>query len=247
MKNLMICVIAALSGSSCAETPSYVYTPDTTNALAAGMPATRTAIPQEAPQGAVELVSYGITRLTPREGPVDALHVRMIVTNDGDDTPWSIDTSQQLAEIAGEGQSRPLFVNSDVQTLPIVTVARHERHVLDFYYPLPVTIRDAANLPHFEMLWQVQTPARVVASRTSFDRIAEQPAVAYDSGYVYGWPYWTGYGPYWYAPWPVGFGFVHARPFGIRGGYYRGGVRVGHFGGRFHAGGGHIARAGGRR
>ena len=36
----------------------------------------------------------------------------MVVTNDGDDVPWQIDTREQLAEIAGEGRSRALYVNT---------------------------------------------------------------------------------------------------------------------------------------
>ncbi len=137
------------------------------------------------------------------------LHVREIVTNDGDDIPWQIDTSKQLASIPGEGTSRALFVNSDVQTLPTVTVARHQRRVLDFYFPLPDNLRDAGKLPHFDLLWQVQTPERVVSSRTSFDRVAQASDTGYGDAYPYGypydypygydgWPYWVGYGPYWW-------------------------------------------------
>src|SRR5689334_12223706 len=57
-------IAGAIAGTlGCAGTSDYVYQPDTANATAGGLPATRTPIPQEAPQGAIEVVSYGVTNL----------------------------------------------------------------------------------------------------------------------------------------------------------------------------------------
>src|SRR5262249_49916849 len=155
-------------------------------------------------------------------------HVRAIVTNDGDDAPWTMDTTQQLVEIPGEGQSRPIFVNADVGTLPQVTIARHERRVLDLYYALPDNMGKASQLPRFERLLQVHTPERTVASRTAFEREDRQP----DTDVVYanaGWPLWAGWGPYWwYDPFYPRVVFVHAHPFRFHG---TGHVVVGGFGG----------------
>jgi hypothetical protein len=224
-----LAVIAGVLG--CAGTSDYVYRPDSANATEAGLPAARTAIPQERPQGAIEVTSYGITELQRGDSRIPALQVRAVITNDGDDTPWTLDTTQQLVAIPGEGQSRAMFVNSDVNTLPNVTIARHERRVLDFYFPLPDTIRSESQLPKFELLWQVNTPERTVASRTSFDRLEKAPAVAYERVPI-GWPLWAGYGPYWwYDPFYPRTVFIHTRPIIIHG---RDRVRVGRFDGRFH-------------
>jgi hypothetical protein len=226
-----LAVIAGMLG--CAGTSDYVYTPDTANATVAGLPAARTPIPPERPQGAIEVTSYGVTDLRRGDTKIQALHVRAVVTNDGDDRPWTVDTTQQMLAIPGEGQSRAMFVNSDVNTLPTVTIARHERRVLDFYFPLPDTVRGESQLPRFEMLWQVNTPERVVASRTSFERVDKEPEVAYSTVPV-GWPLWAGYGPYWwYDPFYPRAVFIHARPIIVHG---TGRVTVGRFGGRFHAG-----------
>ena len=245
MNTLRTCgaLSALLLAVGCAGTPAYVYSPEAANTQTSqGFPAERTAIPQEAPQGAVEVASYGVTEINPQGTRIPALHVRMVVTNDGDAVPWHVDTSKQMAEIPGEGRSRALFVNSDVREQPIVTIGQHERHVMDFYFPLPETVRADSTLPRFDMLWQVDTPARQVASRTVFDREAE-PAdqVAY-AGYDSAWPLWAGYGPYWwYDPFYPGVGFIHARPFAFD--HFRGHVGVGRFGGHFRAGGrgGHVA------
>ena len=231
-----LAVVAGMLG--CAGTSDYVYTPDTANATAAGLPAARTPIPPERPEGAIEVTSYGITELRRGDAKIPALQVRAVVTNDGDDAPWTLDTTQQLVEIPGEGQSRAMFVNSDVNTLPNVTIARHERRVLDFYFPLPDTVRSESRLPRFDLLWQVNTPVRTVASRTTFERVDKEPQVAYET---VGWPLWAGFGPYWwYDPFYPRVVFVHTRPIVVHG---TGRVTVGRFGGRFHAGSAHIATA----
>jgi hypothetical protein len=224
-----LAIITGMLG--CAGTSNnYVYTPDTANATAAGLPAARTAVPPERPEGAIEVTSYGITSLRQGNDEVPALHVRAIVTNDGDATPWTLDTTQQMVAIPGEGQSRAMYVNSDIGTLPNVTIGQHERRVLDFYFPLPDTVRNESHLPRFDLLWQVTTPARTVASRTSFDRVDSQPDVAV-VGPTAAWPYWAGYGPYWwYDPFYPRAVFLHSRPVVVRGG---GHVTVGRFGGRF--------------
>lgn len=228
-------VLAVCAGAlGCGGSSSYVYRPATANATVAGLPAARNEIPQEEPQGAIEVTSYGITQLRRDQTTIPALHVRATVTNDGDDTPWTLDTTQQLVEIPGEGQSRAMYVNSDVGTLPNVTIGKHERRVLDFYFPLPDTVRNEGQLPRFELLWQVNTPARTVASRTAFERIDTEPMVVYETVPL-GWPLWAGYGPYWwYDPFYPTTVFIHAHPSVI---YGSGRVVVGGFGGRFHPGG----------
>jgi hypothetical protein len=132
-----------------------------------------------------------------------------------------------------------MYVNTDVQTLPTITIARGQRRVLDLYFPLPATIQCDTNLPRFELLWNVNTAAREVASRTSFDRIEREDnevTTQYDS-----WPLWAGYGPYWwYDPLYPRVVFVHSRPIVIRD--HRAPVSVGRFGGHFRAGSAHVAR-----
>lgn len=217
----------------CAGNSNYIYAPDTANVTAAGLPAARTAIPQEQPQGAIEIVSYGVSNLRRDSAVIASLHVRTIITNDGDDTPWTMDTTEQLVEIPGEGKSRAMYVNSDVGTLPIVTIAKQERRVVDFYFPLPQTMQRASKLPTFELLWQVNTSARTVASRTSFDRIDREPEYPIYAGATFGWPLWAGWGPYWwYDPFYPSVVFSHHHPYRFHGPGRV--IAVDGFHGRFH-------------
>lgn len=193
----------------CAAGASYLYAPQDARYWSDGYPTTSIAVPPEAPQGKVEVTSFGITEITPDgAGPVAALHVRLAVSNDGDATPWTLTTSDQLVEIVGEGRSRPIFVNTDVQTLPTVTISQRERRVLDLYYPLPASIRDEDNLPAFDFLWQVTTPSRPFASRTRFQRIEQEPPPGHTDVIL-----WSGWGPYWwYDPFYPDVAFIHHAP-----------------------------------
>jgi hypothetical protein len=255
---LVAMLVASTTACVEPEPVDYSYAPQPANAQAAGVPAERIGIPQEAPRGSIEITSYGMTAL---QGNVPALHVREIVRNDSDDAPWTLDSTKQLIEIPGEGQSRAAYAESDVHTLPQVTINRGERHVVDFYYPLPANIDGANGLPAFQVLWDVQTPARDVTAHASFDRVESPsvPAAAYDTADVY----YAGYAPYWwYDPlyssfvfwghprpfygWGYGYGYGHGygRGYGARGyyGHPVGRMSVGHFGGGYHAhfgGGGH--------
>src|SRR5262249_9596568 len=117
---------------------------------------------------------------------------------------------------------------------------RHERRVIDLYYPLPSTVAGDRNLPRFDLNWQVMTPARTVASSTPFERVTEDRSY-YAYGYEGAWPYWAGYGPYWgYDPFYPQLVFVHSPSFRFHGAP----VRVGHFGGGFHAVGPHVSAGG---
>lgn len=189
-------MLLAVAMTGCAASASYLYTPTPATHWASGYPSAVVAIPPDAHQGTVDLSSFGITELQPEGGgAIPMLHVRMIVENDGDATPWTLDAGDQVLEIPGEAQRRPVFVNSDVQ-LPLVTIGLRERRVLDFYYALPASIGDEEELGGFRVRWSVTTPSQTVSSHTSFQRIerrglAPSPQVLV----VAGWgPWW------WYRP-----------------------------------------------
>jgi hypothetical protein len=188
--------------SACVTTRP-VYVPDAATALV------RYPIPAASPRGEVQLSSAGVVDLQLAEAapPTRALHVRMIVANDADPSSWLVDTRSQLVSIDGEGQSRPSFANSDVGTLPSLSVARGERRTIDLYYTLPAALQNETLVPRFELDWQVTAGRELVAQQTTF--AAEGADTSYASADVHlvlvpGWaPYW------WYDPLYVRYTFVH--------------------------------------
>ena len=205
-------MLALALAAGCAE--DYYYTPQVSNAQQNGLPASRIDIPPEQPNGSVQITSGGIAQVKPDAGgKVDVIHVRMVVSNDNDPTPWTVDTSQQILEIPKLGRSAPLFANSDARTMPKIVVARGERHVIDLYYPVPANMKES-KLPEFDVVWNVVTGTRPIASRTVFDRAELQ--YAYDDsywGYPYGYGYYAGWGPFWYSdPFFGGVAFVNTVP-----------------------------------
>ncbi|HEY3353584.1 MAG TPA: hypothetical protein VGQ83_10065 [Polyangia bacterium] len=137
-------------------------------------------VPPSAPRGGVRVMSYGVTDVRPDRGGTStrALQVRLLVSNEADDTPWTLDTRQVLAAVAGQGQSRAAFVNTDGGTPPVLRIARGKHVTVDLYYPLPDAVANAGSAPGFQLAWQVRTSAGVFAENTPFN-----PAGA-DSGYA---------------------------------------------------------------
>jgi hypothetical protein len=145
------------------------------------------------------VASPGILEMKfPNDVKARMLSVRMVVTNNGDDVPWAVDTREQRAIVAGAGESAPAYVNGDADSLPVITVPRGQKRTLELYYPLPANAADAKRVPEFDLIWKVRTGTREVAERVPFERLELQPA------YGYGFdPAW-GLAPYWWQDplWP---------------------------------------------
>jgi len=200
MRPTVALVALALLGG-CAST-QYVYSPEeNATARVQGHPAALYQIPPEAPEGTVRVATLGIAKLALArpEGYVHvrALHVRMVVDDNGDE-PWTFDTREQIAVLPGRGQSRAAWVSSSIGQPPLVQIPPGASATLDLYYPLPRAMQDASEIPGVQVVWRVQTPQRVVAERTSFERLKVEPAPT--PAYAWGTGWW---GPGWYDPfWP---------------------------------------------
>jgi hypothetical protein len=222
--------LAAIWLVGCAES-RYIYRPaQQATATVGNLPAARYAIPAERPTGEVLIASPGLTAMPEADGRTPALFVRMVVTNNSDDTPWTVDTRQQFAFIGGEKQS-PSFVNGAKPQETALQIPRGEKKLVDLYYPLPAKIEGDEQIPQFELAWTVATPSRAIAERTAFDRLRIEPYY-YDGGYYAYGPYWRR-DPFWY-------------PYPYYGGVYLGVGHYGHYGHYGYGGGGYGRHFGGR-
>lgn len=195
MSSLRVCSLLLGAGliGGCVDHPSYYYAPESATVTRAGVAVRVENIPQEAPQGTVEISSTGIQEI--RNGQ-RALHVRMAVDNEGSDTPWTVDIREQVIEVPNAGRAAPLSARADLQTLPAITIGRRDKRTLDLYYPLPPGVREADDLAAFDLLWNVKTAQRDVSGRTRIDRLEAQEEVQPTTMIYGGWgPYW------WYDPW----------------------------------------------
>ncbi|HZU84465.1 MAG TPA: hypothetical protein VE987_16160 [Polyangiaceae bacterium] len=193
----LVVVVGSLVGC---EGPRYLYRPEeNATASVAGRPAAFYQIPPESPRGDVRVATLGVVRLQVpgQKEDVRAMHARLVVDNN-DETPWTVDTREQIGALQGAGQSRPAFAGSSVGGPPIITIAPHYSASVDLYYPLPASMQEASEIPRFDVLWHVNTAERAVAERTSFERLRiEYPGPA-DWQVGVGW-----WGPGWYDPfWP---------------------------------------------
>jgi hypothetical protein len=172
--------------AACASTPEFA--PEGARISASGALVQRVAVPPEQPRGEVRIESIGLSRMDAGGGELQALHLRMTVSNDGDPTAWTVDSRQQLVDIAGR-RTAPLYANSDRDSLPLLRIGMRDQRVLDLYYPLPPGVDDD-DLAGFDLLWSVSTGQRKVAQRTPFGRVEREP---YPTG-----PMYAGWGPFWW-------------------------------------------------
>jgi hypothetical protein len=205
--------LAAVSWAAGCSSARYLYHPEeNATARVAGRPAAYYAIPSQAPHGEVRLAVLGIAKLEPRapagsqassdgdEEPIPAVHVRMIVDNNDDTAPWQVDTRQQVGSLDNHGESRPAFASVSAGRPPIASIAAGASETLDIYYPLPAAMQSASEVPHFELLWRVETAEAPVIERTTFERmrIEEPPPAGYACVVPAPGPGWSGwYDPFW--------------------------------------------------
>lgn len=249
----VLAAVVALTGVGCATTQQYGFRPtEMVASQEGGYPASKYAVPADAPRGEVYVTSFGTREIDAGSDRSHLVHVRMAVANQSSDAVWSVDPAQQQLVAPGGGAQPPSFMEIDGRRGNEVTIAKGQRRVFDFYYPLPGGARDASNVAGFEFNWQVVTDGgRLYAQRTPFAREAYRDYWADGRTNAYvgvhmgppWWAYWYGppWGYYsWYGGWPyygpyVGFGYYH-RPY-WRGGYYGGG----YYGGGYYGGGSRAA------
>jgi hypothetical protein len=202
-------LVALPTVGGCAH--DYYYQPAEQDLVSVqGIPGARYPVPPERPDGEVRVATFGMQDLRPAAGgaPMPAIHVRLVVTNNGDASPWTLDTRQIFIDIAGEGSSPPVYVNSEVGSLPVVTVARGERRVIDAFFPVPGSMQSEDAVPRFDVKWQVGTGTRPIAGRTPFERF-NSPAPPPGPRVAVAWaPFW------WFDPlYPRVGVFIHPGPF----------------------------------
>jgi hypothetical protein len=197
-KGLFCATVLALGAAGCA--PNYIYRPSqNATANVRGRLAADYNVPQGKPRGNVRVASFGVSKVTPvgTTGPQSrVLHARLVVANNSD-RPWSLDVTQQVAEVhGGPGPVHPAFARSDAGSLPIVRIDPGGKRTIDLFFPLPLGAERASKVPEFDVVWRLDTAPQVVLQRTPFERLAVEPLWA---GPGWGW-YW-GPGPYgWYDP-----------------------------------------------
>jgi hypothetical protein len=203
---------AAMLATAAGCTPAYVYVPLTIGAPSG--PVVRYAVPPESPRGEVYVTSFGFTELDAGAGhPVNALHTRLAVSNNGPGA-WALDGRQQQLVAQGQPPQGPSFLNSDAGPGPLYLIPPGQTRVLDIYYVMPPPLDTAQSLGSFSLAWRLLAGAEPIAQTTAFARVEEQaePYAAYPSFVAVGLGVGVGW---WYGPHYAAFG-----PPVIRGYYY---------------------------
>ena len=195
--------LAAIAVIGCARY-RYVYGPPRQPpAPQTGWPTSR----HEIAGGEVETSSLGVVAVRADEATAGspALHVRMVVRNRDDLKGWRFDTRKQLAYVPGAGTSAPTLINAEAIE---VAVARGEAKTVDLYYPVARGYERSADLPGFELAWEIFREGGVASGRSAFVRMIVEPQAAAALEVPFGLP--MGLCPYWwYQPLSPAATFVH--------------------------------------
>jgi len=190
-------------------TNSYYYVPaEQATATMSGSLAARYVIPRNAALGDVRVAAFGIDdiQLSEDTEAVPALHTRIVIANERGQQDWSVDTRNIQVQFSARTQPEPpTIVNTNGSGMPVVTIPRGQSRTIDTYHVLPDNLEDAADVPQFDLIWQVQTDSEMVTERTPFDRreVTPPPTTTMYGGWGMGmgpYPYGPWGGP-WYDPW----------------------------------------------
>jgi hypothetical protein len=217
MRRVFTLVLAAgWLAAGCATNSDFIYQPsEQATAQVSGRPAARYGVPPEKPMGDVRVTAFGVKDVhPPKPAPKEpVVTTRLVIANNSDPTPWTLDTRQQALLLPPSPQRiTPVYANSDAGPGPIITIYPGQQRTVDLFFPLPKGMDKASKLPDFDLAWQVDTSSRLVAERTPFERQSLVPlytTTVYDTPFAFapGWaPYW------WYDPlWPR---VAYIRPYG---------------------------------
>jgi hypothetical protein len=150
------------------------------------------------PLDVIRAESFGIAEITADgDAAFPVVHVRLTVVNRFDELPWRVDALNASLGRVGRRGAPPLFINTDIPTLPIVRIEGGEQRDIDFYFPVPDGIDAGAGPGSLELRVRVDTPernmawyARVGPTERS-TQLETRPAGAYTrwwSNPTYPWP-----------------------------------------------------------
>jgi hypothetical protein len=123
------------------------------------------SVPSRAEHGEVRIEPQGVRRVVTSTGAqVDALLVRMIVTNDSSHRPWTLDTRQQLMVLPTGLRTPPLVVDVEGARDHVISVRCGDRRVVDLYYVMPPA--GFASLPSFDVMWELNAGDALVSRTT---------------------------------------------------------------------------------
>jgi hypothetical protein len=178
--------IAAMACVGCAPWIDVYRPSEELTAVAGDVPAARYPITGEARRGEALIAATGIVQPRLASGQHAAyLAVRIVVDNDDDDAPWTLDLRQQRVTFPALGTLAPAYVDSDGRDLPLLVVAPGRKRTVDLYYALPPPLTKPREVPTFTLDWRVQTPAALICARTEFALVRVKPEEVHYPRYMY--------------------------------------------------------------
>jgi hypothetical protein len=107
----------------------------------------------------IDVVSARLATVTPADGaPLPLLHVRMLLTNPDADLPWRFDPRATRIDLGRDGVTRPVLVNAETPTLPIVMVEPGAAITIDLFVVAPARVIKRSRIDKLVVRTRIATP-----------------------------------------------------------------------------------------
>ena len=194
LKNKIHFALWIVLATAACSSPQYRYVPVSDRAGAGKNHSEAVySIPEGLSEGTVKISSNGVVDLKSKTDSKQfpTIHIHMSISNMSN-LPWTVAAKDQVIAFPDQGQSSPVFANSNAETLPTVTIPPGALRIVELYFELPQIDKSAEDVPEFDFRWAVRTASAMVNNSTPFDRVAirERHVVAV---YPYD-PYYMGVG-----------------------------------------------------
>ena len=193
--------IVAFVLAGCGGSPAYLYRPagaegERRPVAAAsqvnGYPAVRYGLGSSGQElGEMLLTSFGITEIDVDGRRAPALHLRVVARNVASRGQFWVDTRTFRLDLPSGERDLPAIASAARPELPMVGVPAREQRAIDLFYPLPVAVEDAEDVPAFVVRWELRTWRGATQFATRFERRRAEPPRAR-------WVAWGGY--WWFDP-----------------------------------------------
>jgi len=190
--------------AGCGGSPAYLYRPAVADeerparpvaaaSVVNGYPAARYALGSsgQGVVGDVSLTSFGLTEIEVDGRRAPALHVRVVARNVAQRGQFWVDTRAFRLDLPTGERDLPAIASAAQPELPMVGVPAREQRAIDLFYPLPVAVEDAEDVPAFVVRWELRTWRGSTQFATAFERSRAEPPRTR-------WVAWGGY--WWFDP-----------------------------------------------
>ena len=164
-KSLRLSLLTAslLLGFGCSSVQYYFAPKEETPLTPRGQLGATFAVPEGQSQSYVRIFPTEVRKVRGQR----VLPVRYYLENT-DLSAWHLDATHQKLKIPGGGPEVVAMISDEPSQSSLTEVPKRKSRVWDIVFPLPDSIQSSADLPSFDLSWEVQVQPKTVTGTATF-------------------------------------------------------------------------------